>query len=262
MPAKESLSKEECAKLINKINWDQQNQNKYLATIDKTIVALDEWKEMNSEAMQNAFLEGVGFLTSKYVDLKNAKRAPAENVKSTMQKILKQDPKNDAAQKVISFLDQNYLKKEWQENVISSLDKTQDAVKYFEASKDALQNAITGMSATDKQYLELLQSPKLAPYLNDKSFTDGCKFVFEEIVDMAVNSEKVTKAFESVFATKVPYVAIAQFAVNQTYNATQWYISLQQVLELNKVHGKELETAQYLQNRIFSDQLKLDRQCK
>jgi hypothetical protein len=56
------------------------------------------------------------------------------------------------------------------------------------------------------------------------------------------------------FTKTMPIVAWCQFAVDQTYNATDWILSYKNICNLNNVTGKETEAAQYLQNKIFETQ--------
>lgn len=260
-PTQEKLSEDECQKLEQKIARDKENKSKYQQSIDKTLIELDKWKEENDAALMAAFREGLGFLTDKYVSIQNEKKEPALLTKDAMKKVLEKDPTNAAAKKVIEFLDKNYLNKNWREAIISNYNDIKDADNTYAVIKDAMQNTLTGLSAKDKELAALLQSEELKPYLNDESLMSAFKFSFDYFFNLAANSDKAQKALESVFKAKIPYVSLAQFAINQAYNATQWYQSRQRILELNNVHGKELETSHYLQNRIFDAELKLTNQC-
>jgi hypothetical protein len=259
---KPELSEAECQRLEEKIDRDIENKARYQVSIDKTLTELEKWEEENRAAMLAAFREGLGFLTGKFVDMQNKKYEPAQNLRNAMKKVLEKEPDNNSAKKVIECLDKNYLNQSWREKIIRAYDEAKNADEAYDVIRDAMQNLFTGFSAVDKDLAALLESPELKPYLNDEAFMSACKFSAKYFIDLAMNSNRAQKALESVFKAKIPYVSLAQLAINQTYNATQWYQSRQRILELNEIHGKELETAQYLQNRIFSDQLKVDQQCK
>lgn len=255
------FDEEQCKNLESKIARAIENRNKYEKTIDETISELDKWKEQNTGAMIDAYLEGLNFITDKFIKWSDKKREPAELTKKTMLEILKKDPSNLSAKKVIDFIDEQYLNKNWSEIIIRTYNESKDFEKYYFVMKDALQNFTNGFAKVDKDLIVMLNEPELQKHLNDKSFTDALKFTATSLYEMAGDSEKVQQAFQSIFKLKVPYFSVAQFAVNQAYNITSWYTSRKMILELNHVHGKELQTVQYLNNKLFSDQLLLKQKC-
>jgi hypothetical protein len=255
------FDEEQCKSLEMKIARDIENRNKYEKTIDLTLSELDKWKEQNTGAMIDAYLEGLNFITDKFIKWSDKKREPAELTKKTMLEILKKDPSNISAKKVIEFIDVQYLNKNWSEIIIRTYNETKDFEKYYNVMKDALQNFTNGFAQVDKDLITMLNVPELQKHLNDQSFTDAVKFSATSLFEMAGDSEKVQNAFQSIFKLKIPYFSVAQFAVNQAYNITNWYTSRNMILELNHVHGKELQTVQYLNDRLFSDRLLLKQNC-
>jgi|GEM_PF-4265236 len=266
----EKMTIEECQKVEKNMQRNIENREKYVATIQTTINELDYWKEKNNAAMMNGFMDGLSYVTGVYIKQQEEKNEPANLLKKAMLEVLKKEPNNKGAANLIAYLDANYLSKNWAQTIISSYSKYESLKgkyksyeSYYGVVKDALKNTLDGMSSLDDELMEMMKDPSIASFLNDDAFMKSCTFVGKEaIINPFLKSKTAQKALESVFKAKIPYVSMAQFAIKEAYNAYEWYLSREAILNLNQVHGKELQTAQLLQDRIFSDQIKLDQLCK
>ena len=85
----------------------------------------------------------------------------------------------------------------------------------------------------------------MGQYLSSKALE---KFLVEPLVKKSI-------------IKKLPYVSIAQLAVNEIYNATDMITSYYTICKLRDADGKALEAAKYLQQKINETQTQLDN-CK
>lgn len=263
------LTVEECTSIQEKLDRDIKNRNSYIKTINTTLNEIEEWKEVNNKAMLDAFTEGLDYFTGKLLDQVNAKKEKAELLKKTMQEILKREPNNIGAKNLIQFLDKNYLDQNWRSNVINGCkkyislkEKGADLIKYYEVTRDALKNTLDGLSSLDKELMTMMNDPSIKSFLDDEAFMNSCVFIgIDVILTTFLSSEKVNIALNKAFSNKIPYVAIAQSAVNLAYDGFAYWTSWCNLKDLKNVHGKELETAQMLQDHIFINQIKINHQC-
>ena len=61
-------------------------------------------------------------------------------------------------------------------------------------------------------------------------------------------------------AKQMPMVAWTSFAINQAYNATDWYLSFQRLADAHRINGKVAEAGRSLQNKIDDTRIAL-KQC-
>jgi hypothetical protein len=69
------------------------------------------------------------------------------------------------------------------------------------------------------------------------------------------------KVFGKWVAKKVPIIAGVELAINQTYNALDWYLSYKSIAEANDINGRVLETARSIQKNIDDASMEL-RNCR
>ncbi len=58
-------------------------------------------------------------------------------------------------------------------------------------------------------------------------------------------------------AKKIPVIAGIELAINQTYNAMDWYLSFNRIMDANSINGKVLDTARQIQKNIDNTVIEL-----
>jgi hypothetical protein len=59
-------------------------------------------------------------------------------------------------------------------------------------------------------------------------------------------------------AKKIPVIAGIELAINQTYNAMDWLLSFNRIMDANSINGKVLDTARQIQKNIDNTNVELD----
>ena len=93
------------------------------------------------------------------------------------------------------------------------------------------------------QIQELLDNPKTAKYFS----TDSPALNALLDLSLIVADEKL---FGEWVEKRVPMIAACRFAVNEAYHATDFYLSLTQVMAANRINGEVMYAAKSLQKHI------------
>ncbi len=251
---KPKLSAEECTMLNNKLNSYTDNRQKFLQNIDKTILEVNNWEEKNNQAYWNAVTDGISSVAGIFLDYVIESRKSALKIKEILEK-------NE-----IKYIADGAFTKESIEKYKKMLDlrinnynnanvgkKMSDISEYYGFVKNIIQTTTEQLSGSDSEYKYLINTLKEKGYLSDFPVVEASQFLAGKTIDSFIKQPIIQKGF-----LKVSYVTIAQMAVDQAYNALDWYLSYKNMCKLKEINGKELEAAKYIQNKIFEVKAQLN----
>lgn len=238
----------DCDKLQTRLNNYLKQRDKFHKTIQTTRQDLEDWKQRNNDALWNAATSGFEVMFSKFLGNISAKGAEAEGIKG---RLLKHEAELRAkGVDVDGYLATLNARIFNANNLAKDAAEFKDAAEYDAFFRDALQVGVSKIAETDTVYNRLLKDTTVQLMLNDGDHpeVDAGQFLAGKTIEKILASNFLQNLVK--FNNKIPYVTYAQFAVDQAYNALDWYLSYQQIKKLRELSGEETRSAMSLQMNI------------
>jgi hypothetical protein len=253
----ETLSPE-CLKIKTKLDGFIKNRENFQKTINLTQTELSSWEEQNDKAFWNAVKDGIGSTSGLFIDYVKETRSSAgmlkKNIELLQDKLIKDKVFTPAEiSKYKSILDARMLTYD----VSELASNFKDVIEYYDAVVNTMRAALLELSKTNSDYAAMYEDPRFI-----ESFSAFPKVELSQFLSSkALQTFLVDPLIKKGLIKKLPYVGIAQLAVSEIYNATDWITSYYTTCKLNDADGKATEAAKYLQQKIIETQDQLDN-CK
>lgn len=231
---------QQCAVLHRRLQNYLTQQQRFYKTILLASDQLDSWERQSRAALVHAMKDGLEYFTGvglRALD-EAGKAADAELLvlNSKRAQMLKDGVEVGPLEAAIRNLKH-----------ASSRGKLADALGGTVDAKSFLADGATVMveqlSSAHDAVQAMLEDPRYSQYFQD---TLPESRLAADIGTLVASS----KIFSKWGAEKVPLIALAQLAVNETYNGMDFYLGFQRWRQANKINGKVLESAQSLQRHI------------
>ena len=248
---KKELPEGYCRNLQLKLSGFTETRTKFQKTINLTQGELNKWKQQNNDALWNAAKSGASLITDIFLKHLDLRKNSAVDIKKYLTS-LPLGNTSGVTDNYIKILDQviNY-----RYNLPKTAENIKKAAEYAFLLRDATQLMAEEIAKSDQEVTAMLHDDKFKVLLNTGNpGVDAGQFVFGKVADVFLEGPLLKDKLVSAFSKTMPIVAWCQFAVDQTYNATDWILSYKRICDLNSVSGKETEAAQYIQSKIFETQ--------
>lgn len=247
-PAWTGPNKAECQAMLGKMNGYIQQQNKFHQTILLANEQVGIWEDANRNALINAAKEGVEHFAGLYLDALARRGEAAERLTLVLERnrarMLADGVNVAAIERKIARL-----------KATTRFGKTAgvigDAADWQGFMKDGMSAVLKQLNASNA---EILDDPVVQRY-----FTTEMPEI-QTLIDLTQMAASA-KLFGKWVARQMPVVAWTSFAINQAYNATDWYLSFQRLTEAHDINGKVVDAARSLQHRIESARIAL-KECQ
>jgi hypothetical protein len=248
---KKDLPEGYCSNLQSKLTSYTETRAKFQKTITLTQNELSKWKEQNNDALWNAAKSGATLVTDIFLKHLDLRKNSALDIKKYLE-ALPFGKTPGVVDNYLKILDQviNY-----KYNLPRTAENIKKAADYAYLLRDATQIMAEEVAKSDQDVAGMLNDPKFKILLNTGNpAVDAGQFTFGKAAEEFLKGPLLKDKLVSAFSQTMPIVTWCQFAVDQTYNATDWILSYKNICNLNDVSGKETEAAQYLQTKIFETQ--------
>ncbi len=241
----------DCVKLRKKMDGFITQQNKFYKTVNLAQDQLNIWENQNRNALIHAAKDGIEYLTGKWLRTLAKEGEFADHLEEVYEK--------NAAQMARDGLDVTAIKATIQRlKQVASTGKFADLTGNIKESqtfiKDGMSTLLAQLSSANHDVQEMLEDPKMGKYFETdlpemRTACDVAKLV------------AASKIFAKWGAEKIPIVAAAELSVNETYDGLDFFLSFKRMTEANKINGRVLEAARYLQRKIDDTHLELQ-ECR
>lgn len=237
----------ECRAMDTKLRGFIDQQNKFHQTILLANEQVEIWEEANRNALINAAKEGIERFGAVYMENLNKRGAAAERLMGAFNRnkarMLAEGVDVMAVERKIARL-KTTSKASKLTGVIS------DANDWQTFMKDGMSSVLKQLNASNA---EILNDPVMQRY-----FTTEMPEV-QTLLDLTQMGASA-KVFGKWVAKQMPMVAWTSFAINQTYNATDWLLSFQRLVDAHQINGKVAGAAKSIQRKIDDTRIAL-KQC-
>lgn len=231
---------EQCARLETKLHGFVTQRAKFQKTI---VLAQDQWMtwhDANSNALINQAKDGLEYFVGNYLEVLSKRGLAAERYRRILEK--------NAASMTRDGIDVAAL--------MAKIDRLQATSAVGQVAgaaiegntwqtfvKDGASSLVTQLSSSNDEIKDMLQDPRLQRYLNTEAPE------LNTLLDISKIAAE-SKVFGKWVARKMPVVALAEISTKTIYNGTDWLLSLNRIMESNKINGQILSSAQSLQRHI------------
>jgi hypothetical protein len=241
----------DCVNLSKKLEGFIHQRNQFQKTIDLAQEQLTSWQNANRNALLNAAKDGLEYFTGQLLE-GLAKRGEAAD---RLQRIYEKNAK----QMVQEGLNATEI-----EAKIKRLKALSSAARISELAgnisdwqsfiKDGVSGLMVQLTSSNQEIQQMLEDPKMQKYFETEAPE------LKALLDISKIAAS-NKVFGKWVAKKVPIIGGVELAINQSYNALDWFLSYKRIAEAHKVNGRVMESARYLQENIDGTSLAL-RECR
>lgn len=246
-PEDKTATAPECAKLATKLTGFRNQQAKFQKTVTLAEEQLDAWQNANRNALINAAKDGIDYFTGQLLDGLGKRGKAAER----LQRIYEKNA-GKMAQEGLNMHDIqariNRLRMLSSAGKISEL--TSNISDWQTFIKDGMSGLMAQLTSSNLEIEEMLADPAMQKYVETES--PELKTLLD-ISKLAASNA----VFGKWVAKKIPIIAGIELSINQSYNAMDWLLSFNRIVQANKINGQVLHAARSLQNKIDAASLAL-----
>lgn len=247
-PVRIGPSHTECVSMQDKLGKYIDQQNKFHQTILLANEQVGIWEEANRNALINAAREGIEHFAGLYLDALGRRGEAAERLTQALERNrahMLADGVNVAA------IERKIARLKATTRFGKSAGVITDAKDWQGFMKDGMSAVLKQLTASNA---EILDDPIMQRYFSTEMPEIQTMI---DLMQMAASA----KLFGKWVARQMPVVAWTSYAINQAYNATDWYLSFRRLAEAHDINGKVYDAARSLQRRIDSTRIAL-KECR
>lgn len=254
-PIKENTTKPPCdrTELIRKYNAHLSVRDKFFTNVSQTQTLLKEWEEKNNEIMMNAAKDGIKAFAGNYLDKYIAKFEKRAEVASRLKGMLTKNKADMIKNGVdISAISAKIDKLQLFATCIELKELGSNINNWTAFVKSGMSDMIIRGKKYDETINSIADDQQMQKYFdldtgpNQEKWLSSDLKVIRDVADLGMTY----KVFSSWVCKRAPMIAWTQLAIDQTYNITDWVLSLQNVYTLREASGKEEIAAKSLQKLI------------
>lgn len=247
---KPAIRPPECERLTQKLRSYIDQRAKFQKSINLAQNQLTTWQTANRNSLLNAAKDGLEYFTGQLLEGLSKRGEAADRLHRIYEK-------NAAkmAQEGLNIAEIeakiNRLKAWSSAGRISELAGNISDWQTF--TKDGVSGLMAQLTYSNQEIQEMLDDPRMQKYFETETPELKALLDFTKVAA----SKKV---FGKWVAKKLPIIAGVELAINQTYNAFDWYLSYERLSEAHKINGRVMDSARYIQKNIDATYLAL-REC-
>ena len=241
----------ECVKLAQKLDGFIAQRAKFQKTIYMAQEQLQTWETANRNALVNAVKDGLDYFIGLFLDVLTKRGVYADKLQWKLEKNAKrmaQDGLNTAA------IEAKINRYRMRSSVGKLTEFASNATEWGGFIKDGTSSIILQLNSSNQEMREMFEDPKIQKYLETEA----------PELNTILDIQRITVANE-VFGKRLsrgmPLLALVELAINENYNAWDWYLSYKRIAEAHEINGRVMNAARTIQNNIDSTHLTL-RECR
>lgn len=229
-----------CTELSGKLSALREQRARFRKTVDLAHDELETWQGANRAALINAAKEGVEQYVGDLLETL-AKRGEAAD---RLRGIYQANADKMAAQGIPVADIQARIRKLEQISGSGQVAESLSSISEWQGFiKNGASALLAKLSKSNAEVRQMLEDPRLQPYFESEA----------PAVQAMLDLTKIAAAnrvFGKWVARQMPVVGAVEYGINQSYNALDWALSLNRIIQAREVNGRVQEAARSLQARI------------
>lgn len=254
------VAKPDCRALGEKLNRYRTDLVRFRSWNNGTLTELKKWEEQNDQAFWNAIGDGAGAAFGVFVDYLKETRSSASVIRSAFEaneaRFIREGLITpDQALKYKGILDQRINTS----TVAKFAKEGLDIKEYVNATRNLIQGTTEKLASTDGECNQLISLLKKEGLLSETPWVDAGQFLAGKVIDKFLdNPSLIIKP--GTFAkglTKIPYVTVAQLAVDEAYNVTDMLTSYSNICTFREADGRASEAVKKIESDMDNIKIQL-----
>lgn len=240
-----------CKQLTKRLAAYINQRKQFQKTIDLAQSQLNIWEKANRDALLSAAKDGLNYLTGELFEAFQMRSKAADRLQRILAKNAKQmarDGLNVAAiEAKINRL-----------RLLSSTGRLTDLAHNMTDWQDFIKNGLSSLMAqltsSNQEIREMLEDPRMQRYFGQET----------PALNALLDITKIAASYKVLgkwVAEKMPVVGGIELATNLIYDGTAYFISFHRLSKADKINGRVMDTARYIQQNIDDTSLAL-RSCQ
>lgn len=253
------IEKPDCNALTEKLNRYRSDMVRFQEWNAGTLSELKKWEDQNNEAFWNAVKDGASAAFGVFLDYLNETRSSASNIK----KILEANESKYISEGVFTPDQINHYKNLLDQRitmckVTEFAKESLKPAEYVSLSRNLLQGTTEKLAKSDDDCMEIVNVLKEKDLLSDFPWVEAGQFLAGEAINKFLKDPAAVIKPNSLIkgSLKLPYVTVAQLAVDEAYNVTDMLTSFKNICTLRDADGKASEAVKKIKNDM--DKIKIE----
>jgi hypothetical protein len=255
------VPKVDCAAVSAKLARYETDMMRFHQWNNGTLHELKDWEKKNDDAFWNAVKDGSSAAFSTFTDYLEETRSSATMIKN----ILENNEQKYVTEKIFSADQISQYKKLLDQriatcNVSKVANNMSDVMEYTAQTRNLVQGTTEKLQESDASCREVLKVMKEKGLVTDYPWVEAGQFLTGELINKFMHNPSILLKSNSILkhSVKIPYVTVSQLVVDETYNATDWLTSFNNVCTFRDADGKATEAIKKIQNDM--DNMKIELQ--
>lgn len=234
------IPKPDCIKLRDQLKGYLNQREQFKKTIELSKNELKVWETANSNAMLNAAKDGLEYFTGELLQgLTNRGKVAdrLQQIYNSRSRQMAQDGIN-----VVEFQARiDRLRAISSSGQLAELTSNINDWETF--AKDGMSTIIKRLIESNNEVKGLMNAPEMKKYIESET----------PELNTLLDISKLTASnmvFGKWVAKKIPVVAVIELSIKEVYNGTDYLLSLNRILEAQKINGGVMETAKFIQRNV------------
>ncbi len=241
------IPKPDCIRLRDQLKGYLNQRDQFKKTIELSQNELKIWEEANNNAMLNAAKDGLEYFTGELLQGLTNRGKAADRLQQVFNSKSRQMA-NDGID--IAGLQRKIDRLRAMSSSGQLAGFASNINDWETLAKDGMSTIIKMLTDSNNEIQGLLDAPQMKKYFTTEApelnaLLDISKIAASNMV------------FGKWVAKKIPVVAVIELSIKEVYNGTDYLLSLNRILEAQKINGGVMETARFIQRNIDGTYLEL-----
>jgi len=244
------IPKPDCKALSEKLNRYRTDLVRFRSWNNGTLTELKKWEEQNDQAFWNAISDGAGAAFSVFLDYLEDTRSSASVIRSAFEANEARFIKDGLITPDQAMRYKGILEMRINTSKVAKLSKEGLEIRdYINASRNLIQGTTEKLASTDSECNQIIGLLKNEGLLSETPWVDAGQFLAGKVIDkffdnpsLIIKPGTFTKGL-----TKIPYVTVAQLAVDEAYNITDMLTSYSNICTLREADGRASEAVKKIE---------------
>jgi hypothetical protein len=236
----ERPTEEACAILFKKLDGFLTQRTKFQKTIDLAQEQLTTWQNANRNALLNTAKDGLEYFSGQLLEDLTERGKAADRLQQIYEKNAGQMAQDGLDTAAIAAKIKR-LKELSSTGRISEL--TSNVKDWQSFIKNGVSALMLQLNASNQEIQGMLEDPRMQKYFE----MDAPQL--KALLDISRIAASAA-VFGKWVANKMPIIGGVELAINQSYNALDWYLSYKRIKEAHAINGRVLEAVRLNQQNI------------
>ena len=235
-----NATKPDCARLEKKLDGFIHQRKKFQKTIDLAQEQVVTWQTANRNALWNAARDGLEYFSGQLLEKLFQRGKAADRLQQVYRKNMEQ-----MAKEGIDVADVGARIERLK--ILSSTGKISELTANINDwqgfIKDGMSALIAQLTTSNQEIKGMLEDPKMQKYFA----TDASELNF--LLDIS-KLAAANNMFGKWVLKKLPIIGAIDISIKESYNALDWLLSFNRIMDANKINGNVMAAARSIQTNI------------